>query len=541
MLEDASLRELLGSLLVIACEEWRPCRESLEKIDSGLMLISAFTESIPTSSKLVKAVLKSTSGNVISDMLRQYASQVQDAARLEFGRGHTTIDVCPLSHREAQGRLHQGLSVMILKSALYAPQCGGHFDAFATTLLLEKQSLDCPAQQLSEGCIQRRPTGIIVPSVSMFEAVSTPRMDSVGLNWRDNLRREMSRDLDCRYEGVIRMVGEICRDLELRCAEIEIPLRQEQSRSRDLQTRLENSERDKAELESQARNHQSVFGALEKERACLVYQAEAAERRLKELGTSVDNIHQEFDHARIEAEHAAQAAIESARQQDLMYLATMTGKEEILEEQSLRLASSENHTKLLEHELNRMGGLEANNIKELKDKETHIETLNSAVSAAERHITDLQDELTRTKEHNACHALKLSNSEAFIEELNSAIVAVNEASDQNRSLISNLRDQLRKAEFETSELRSQHETYICAKDMEIERLSESHRSLNDRWQSELEVARGNAAAANDQFGVTIAGLHSKIRRLRKEREVGAFRIQTADCIDVFQGLELHLA
>ena len=520
MLEDASLHELIRLLLVIACEERRPCRESLAKIDNCLRLISAFTESIPKSTRLMRAVLHTISGSVLSDMVR-HVSQMQEAARLGF-RHDSTIDVCPLSHHEARGRLHQGLSVMILKSALYAPQYGGHFDASAITVLLKEQSLKCPVQQSSLDCIQRRPIDIVAPSASLFEAVSTPHIDSVGLNWRDNLRREMSRDLDCRYEGVIRMVGEICRDLELRCAEIESPLRQEQSKSRDLQTRLETSERDKAELESQTRNHQSSFSVLEKERARLVLQVEVAERRLKELCTSVDNIHEELDHTRMKAEHSARAAIESARQQDLIYLATMTGKDEILEEQSLRLASTENHAKTLEYELNRMGGLEASKAEELKDKETHIETLKSAVSAAERHIKDLQDELTRTKEHNACHAVKVSNSEALIEELNSAIVAVNEASDQNRSVVSNLKDQLHKAEFETSELRSQHEAYICAKDVEIERLSESHRSSNDRWQYELEVARGNAAAANEQFGATITGLQSKIRKLRKEREVGVF-------------------
>ena len=522
MLEDASLHELLRLLLVIACEERRPCRESLAKIDNCSRLISAFTESIPKSTRLMRAILHTISGNVILDMVRHYALQVQEAARLGFGHD-STIDVCPLSHREARGRLHQGLSVMILKSALYAPQYGGHFDASAITLLLKQQSLDCPAQQSAADCIQRRPIDIIAPSVSLFEAVSTPHIDSVGLNWRDNLRREMSRDLDCRYEGVIRMVGEMCRDLELRCAEIESPLRQEQSKSRDLQIRLENSERDNAELESQTRNHQSSFSVLEKERAHLVLQVEAAERRLKELGTSVDNIHEELHRTRMKAEHSAQAAIERARQQDLIYLATMTGKDEVLEEQSLRLASTENHAKALEYQLNRMGGLEASKAEELKDKETHIETLNSAVSAAERHIEDLQDELTRTKEHNACHAVKISNSEALIEELNSAIVAVNEASDQNQSVISNLKDQLHKAEFETSELRSQHEAYVCAKDVEIKRLSESHRSSNNRWQNELEVARGNAAAANEQFGATITGLHGKVRKLRKEREVGVFR------------------
>ena len=300
--------------MVLACDEWHLSGESLIKIKNALRLISVFTERIPTSSKLVKAVLHSVSGNVVSDMLRQYSSQMQGTAHLSFAHGHGNTDVCPSSYHEAQAQLHHSLAVMILESALYASQCGGHFDASVMTLLLEKKNLHSAPQLASMGCTQRRPINLMAPKISLFEALSTPPVDSVSLNWRDGLIREMSRDVNCRYEGVIRIVGEVCRDLELRCNETEGPLREEQSKSRDFKARLENLERNKVELEIQAQNHQSAFSALETERDHLANHVEATERRLKELGTNLDNIHQEFDHAKIEAENAAQVAIESARQ-----------------------------------------------------------------------------------------------------------------------------------------------------------------------------------------------------------------------------------
>ena len=526
LLEDAFIRELLESLLMMACDEWHPCRDSLTKIDNALRLISVFTEKIPTSPKLLKAVLQSISSNGISDMLRRYASQVQGPMHLGFVAGHGNIDICPLSYHEALAKLHQRLAIMVLKSALHASQCGGHVDAPVMMLLLEKRCLPSSADPASMGCTQRRPMSLITPKLSLFEAVSTPRVESVSLNWREDLIREMSRDVDCRYDVVIRMVGEICRDLELRCNETERPLRDEQSKSRDLQARLERSERNKAELESQARNHRLIFSALETERDCLADQVETTERRMKELGTSLGNIHEEFDRAKIEAERAAQVAIESARQQDLAYLATMTSKDEIFEKQALKLASTENQVKILEDELNRIRGIEANNAEKLSNSETHIKTLNNAVSASERRMKDLEIELQQTKEQDARNTAKVSNDAALIEELNSAIVATNEASDQNKSLITTLKGRLQKAELETSELRVQHETYVSAKDAEVERLEESNRSSIKKWESELEVAQRNAAEAGEQTSATIAGLQSKIRKLRKEREV-CIEINTA--------------
>ena len=514
LLGDASVRELVESLLVLACEKWHPCRESLTKIDNALRLISAFTEKIPTSSNLLKAVLQSISSNVISDMLHQYASLVQGPTRLDSAHDSTT-DVCPLSYHKAQARLHQNLAVMVLESALQASQHGDHFDASIMTLLLKKQFIHFPAQPASVECTQRRPISLITPKISLFETFSTPRVDCVSLNWRDGLIREMSRDVNCQYEGVIRMVGEICRDLELRCNETERPLREEQSKSCDLQARLESSERNKAELECQARDHQLAFSALETERECLANQVVATEERLKELATNLDDIHQESDHAQIEATRAAQAAIESARQRDLAYLATMTAKDEELEEQSLKLARTETHVRTLEHELDRMRALEANNAEKLNNSEKNIERLKSACSASERRVQDLQNEVMQIKEQDARSTAKISSNEALIEELNSSIVTLKEASNQKESLISILKDQLQKAEVEASELRAA----LSAKDAQIENLDGSNQSLNRKWQSELEAAHKNAAAASEQSAATIADLKSKIRKLRKEREV----------------------
>lgn len=453
-------------------------------------------------------------------MLRQYALQEEEAMRVGFVHSHSTVEVCPSSYREARARLHQNLSAMILKSALHAPQCGGHFDASAMALLLEDRTLRCASQHGSVKCTQRRPMKVITPKISIFEAVSTPHMDSASLHWRDGLMKEMSRDIDCRYEGIIRMVGEICRDLELRCNNNERPLREEQSRSHNLRAKLESSERDKAELVFQSRSHQSTISALETERDRLTNQVEAAERQLEELGISLDNIRQELDHSKC----TAQAGVESARQQDLVYLATMTGKDEVLEEQSLRLARTENHAKALEHDLNRVRELEANNAEKLSNYETYIETLNNAVSASERNVENLQNESTRAKEQNVYNAAKINSNMALMEELHSTIVALNEASDQNGAMTLTLKGQLREAECVISELQLRHETYVSAKEAELERLHESHRSLKNNWQSELEVARSSAAAASEQFTATIAGLHGEVGKLRKERQVRIFEV-----------------
>ena len=425
--------------------------------------------------------------------------------------GHNNLEVCPLSYHEAQAQLHQSLALMVLESAL-ASQRGGHFDPAMMTLLLKKQCPHCQAQPESVQCVQRRSRSLQMPKISLFEAVSTPRVESVSLNWRDSLVRELSRDADCRYEGVVRMVGEICRDLESRCNDSERPLREERLKSRDLQARLENAERDKGDLELQTRNQQSVCITLQVERDCLAKKVEVAESQMEELGTRLNNTNRE-------AECAAQTAIERTRQQDIAYLATITGKDEMFEEQSLKLASAEQRVQLLEDELNCVKEQEVRNAEKLNNDEKQIGTLNIAISTLECRIQALQDEITQTKEQDARNVAKISSNEAIIDELKSTILASNDASDQKESLISTLRDGLQKSELETSELRLQHETYLSAKDAEIKRLNESIQSSNETWRNKIEVAHKSAAAVSEQSAATIASLRSKVGKLRKEREV----------------------
>ena len=496
---------------MLACEKWHPCRDSLTEIDNALQLISIIREKITTSSEFLKAVLRSISSSVVSDKLRQYVYQVPGLMCMGSVRGHNNLEVCPLSYREAQTQLHQCLAMMVLESAL-ASQRGGHFDPAMMRLLLRKQCLHCQAQPESVECAQRRPRSLQMPKISLFEAINTPRVESVSLNWRDSLIRELSRDADCRYEGVVRMVGEICRDLESRCNESERPLREEKSKSRDLQARLESAERDKGDLELQTRNRQSQYSALQIERDRLAEKVEVAERQMEELGTRLNNINRE-------AECAAQTAIERTRQQDLAYLATITGKDEMFEEQSLKLTSAEQRVQLLEDELSCMREQEVNNAEKVNNDEKRIGTLNIAISASECRIRALQDEITQTKEQDARNIVKISSNEAIIDELKSTILASNDASDQKESLISTLRDRLQNSELETSELRLQHETYLSAKDAEIECLKESIRSSNETWLHKIEVAHKSAAAVSEQSAATIASLRSKVGKLRKEREV----------------------
>lgn len=182
-----------------------------------------------------------------------------------------------------------------------------------------------------------------VEPLSLFEAWNSPVLTTASHNWKARLADELCRDATNRHDTLVRVVGEVCRDLEARCEVAEQPLREEQARSADLGRRLESSEKKLAKIETQQQERALIIAGLETEKDSLAAQAQVAEKRHRDLSKELDEVYQQFNLAKHEAERAAEAGEESTRQQELEHLAISTAKDEIIEEQDVKLRSVESH------------------------------------------------------------------------------------------------------------------------------------------------------------------------------------------------------
>lgn len=476
----------------------------MAKFSNALHLASTLNAAVSNSPSLRRLILGSISSNKILHLLRRFATQA--FLCLDPMQGHRKAQICPTVYAELQIRLHQKLSSMILSATLRSEPCEEDLGSILDGLLEKQTTLSntlarCKAFSPSKPRVQ-------TADLFLFEAKSTPQAPSISHEWKDAVFRQMSRDTNCRYESIIRLVEEVYRDLELRCNEAERPLRNEQSKSHDLQESLENAQAKAAELESQAFARTSELEAMQHERNELEDQVKVKDEQLQDLQTSIEQILQDYDRERLDAKQVAQHATDTSRLQDLTYIATMTAKDAEFEEQAQSLARSEARIADQEHDLAQLEAQIAKDVETMNEKDVVIDELNSAICTA--------NELTASRQADID---SLTNSEMRVVASRDELAAkLQEESDRNEASISRLEEVLQSAKTETSRLQHEHDLYASSKVSEILHLKESHRSAVEKLQVELDKVHESAAANDEQSASKIAELQHKNKGIRKKLE-----------------------
>lgn len=191
-------------------------------------------------------------------------------------------------------------------------------------------------------------TSIPLPTIRDKSPTTYPRRD-----WRAGIAETLSLSARELHENMTKTVQEVCHDLEARCYDTEAPLRAvEEERDR---FRMEAEELKQQKTELELRLHQ---GSIEAEQVkkrnsefeCQVHEAsrtisdlqndirrleehsESASSRVEELTLSLDSARQELEEQRRTSEEAADREREKARTRELDMLATITEKDDQLEE-----------------------------------------------------------------------------------------------------------------------------------------------------------------------------------------------------------------
>ncbi|KAK9238301.1 hypothetical protein V1525DRAFT_418756 [Lipomyces kononenkoae] len=104
-------------------------------------------------------------------------------------------------------------------------------------------------------------TAHIAPSISIIEHPATPSQESnssTRMDWRARLLSELTQDTRRQHESVTTFVTHLCRDLERRCEQVEVPLRQ-------LEVQVSNLKREKELLEHDLQDSQEALKEREAE------------------------------------------------------------------------------------------------------------------------------------------------------------------------------------------------------------------------------------------------------------------------------------
>ena len=501
LLNDEALRKLFYALLEQNYKSTYSLHE-LVKISNAAKIAKYFAETRTRNQESVIAIADVIATNEGQAAVQSFLAQAQMPS---FGLELETSKFCHCAYQEAYLQLYSSIRVILLSSAILAPREGQK--GFRSDLI----SLLEPQQNFTQrSCLERVAHARSSP-VSILKETSTPRSISISHTWRENLKQEMLQDALHRSASIIRMVGGVCRDLELRCEDTERPLREEQTKVRELEANLQQCKVINHKTGEEIESAQLRVESLRDEKDNFQQQLRSSEHNLQSANCKYELLYEEFENSKAAAQHATAIVAESGRQQDLAYLAILTGKNELIEVQSSKLAANVQQIQVLEETLAQCRSQQARMAEDIQSDGKIIEDLKETKSEL--------SELLNTKEANI-QLLTTSETRllANVDSLSRQVTEINSKSDDT---IAGLTSRMLAAETANGQLRNEHEREMAEK--EAASLSCAQRTQSDisRLQNELYETRRNAvhsAATRDSF---IIKLESEILVLHQERQAQA--------------------
>ena len=321
-------------------------------------LIKGFTKTAVISENIKQTVLEALSLNSFRPLLNQLVNtKSADPIYLH----HSHYEVCPCIVEEERIHLERDLCVFLLKCLMYREPDGMGFEPPLVAQLfskIEDLSLTLP------GCeFLTQPRALKSSSLSLVEIENTPRNISRMVSWRDRLEEEFMREAAEGHKKLIHMVNQVCIDLEERCNNVEQPLLAEQAKSLDLQLKLEQMDSESNKFRAEARERTMVIDTLESEKAQLVNQWEETNRQLQDASTKLEQALIELGDFK--------TTLESLKERNLQYAATLTTQEEIIQEKSLMITSLNEKCKNFEDQVASLQGT----VTESKERISHLGSL----------------------------------------------------------------------------------------------------------------------------------------------------------------------
>lgn len=233
--------------------------------------------------------------------------------------------------------------------------------------------------------------------LNIREVSSNPRR-----NWRADVSETIMSRARASHDGLLRKVEEVCRDLEHRCHDTEAPLREiEEERDKAI-FEAEQLRRQNSELEDQVQQAFGTITDLQQNAFNLEDHAEAATARVEELSAGLDAARKELEDQRRSFDESSQRERENARTKELDFMATLTERDDQLEELQM-----ENHEQRAENEelrktldsVSKDNGATLENAASLRKEISRIEGL---LETSQQLTVERDDEIARLlaeKEH----------------------------------------------------------------------------------------------------------------------------------------------
>ncbi|PGH26669.1 hypothetical protein AJ80_01615 [Polytolypa hystricis UAMH7299] len=335
--------------------------------------------------------------------------------------------------------------------------------------------------------VAARPAVSLGSSAKSLHTLPTLHLPNASQDWRSKLAQNLTGHAEQFHGLVIQQMGQICRDLETRCNTVEEPLRSAREELGKLGAQYETCKQQRDKLMCKEAEVQTAMSALEAENQRLRQRAENAENRAHSLSSRLQTTQNELENSIRSGREALDHAEQRARDAELKYMATLTAKEDAIEERQEEI-----------------DGLKV----ELEQLAAQVEESTIREAETRCHAESLQVEVTSLRENLRVGNEKIAEGEEEIRKLNA----------QNDSLDAGIRDLQKQFDQNVTEMANiqadlQHneETF----QQEIASMKQQQQEIEER-KSEIQKLQASIRTTKSKVIQALQTRDKKIETLKNE-------------------------
>ncbi|OJD33938.1 kinesin k39 [Diplodia corticola] len=388
-------------------------------------------------------------------------------------------------------------------------------------LLQKQQEL---ASSRTPVCEHLRSNQETTPPLSFLQEKCTPHTQSESRDWRERLAREVEVQERNRLELIERRMGEVCRDLEARCEQVEEPLRLEQLKVQELEEKLRTLKEQHGELATHASNLENrevdrefFVQGLEAEKIQAEQDCQRASDAKDDLAKRTEDLQRKLDHANQTAETTLNSARQDYDRMKSELCALLTKEETRYEEQAATLNQMKAHIISLEDDLDSAQ-------EHLEQEQKGSEELRATLDDALQHIEE--QKLAKLQAQAEVSDL-LEKEAAYIDQLRQAQVALIESRSTSAELKAEHDALLESSTAEIESVRKQA-------DLDLHRVVEEASNEREAMDSHLQLAKEeidcligdkeDLSAALQAKETHIEKLEGKVENMTKARNAAEARL-----------------
>ena len=505
LMKTTTITRIVMAMLTTACLEIDQPRE-IDRIYEALHMLEALKDYVEGDSSRFRVILPSSADEESMRRLAHLASRSPSTA----ARCPTTkeTDTCAFTFMHTQNVLQQELRLLFVKCSIHcAPQDGEQYSTMLSELLDGVSSVGgtpTNCKHYDSGWHQHRSRS----TTSIAEVQSTPEAFSISCGWRESLANKLTSDANSRCYQITRIVGDVCRDLEARCDNVERPLKEERAVSLQLRQQLEKSESLGKTLEQRYQDSKAAYAMLESKYEGLLQQCRSSEVRSGQLCNEIEDKNKELEFYKLDVNASRDEEAERARLHINRLTDSIEVKELTIAGQRDDLQASAIRERDLLNETNQLKTNVSDGDRKLLEADAALRKMVETQSATEDVLRSLE-----TKMHS------LQDSLTTLRRENDEAVAFHQqARMESAKTVTELKSQLESAKLETVQVKRTYEDFKNVVEAERNGFASSYEKTIAELRNGICQADTRTLAKSQAYVKEIAGLECDLERVREDLE-----------------------